>query len=162
VVTHVSVSFSALERQFSKNLGRTPKAEIVRVQLDRVKQLLAETVCPLKKIALEAGFKHTEYMCAGFKSKFGQTPGQYRAQGGEGQGVGGEGGGQDRDRQGAALVHAGQDRPRRRQPRVVRPGRRGRGRCGRSRACLARPGRREAEVGALGQLAATMLRSVTQ
>jgi LacI family transcriptional regulator len=80
VVTHVSLSCSALERQFSKILGRTPKAEIVRVQLDRVKQLLAETVWPLKKIALESGFRHTEYMCAVFKSKFGQTPGQYRAQ----------------------------------------------------------------------------------
>jgi LacI family transcriptional regulator len=80
VITHVSLSCSALERQFSKTLGRTPKAEIVRVRLERVKQLLAETVCPLKKIALEAGFKHTEYMCAVFKSKFGQTPGQYRAQ----------------------------------------------------------------------------------
>jgi LacI family transcriptional regulator len=80
VITHVSLSCSALERQFSKTLGRTPKAEIVRVQLDRVKQLLAETVWPLKRIALEAGFKHTEYMCAVFKSKFGQTPGHYRAQ----------------------------------------------------------------------------------
>jgi LacI family transcriptional regulator len=80
VVTHVSLSCSALERQLRKILGRTPKAEIVRVQLDRVKQLLAETVYPLKKIALEAGFKHPEYMCAVFKSKFGQTPGQYRAQ----------------------------------------------------------------------------------
>jgi LacI family transcriptional regulator len=80
VLTHVSVSCSALERQFRKILGRTPKAEIVRVQLDRVKQLLAETVWPLKKIALEAGFKHTEYVCAVFKSKFGQTPGQFRAQ----------------------------------------------------------------------------------
>jgi LacI family transcriptional regulator len=80
VIAHVSVSCSALERQFGKILGRTPKAEIVRVQLDRVKQLLAETVWPLKKVALEAGFKHTEYMCAVFKSKFGQTPGQYRAQ----------------------------------------------------------------------------------
>jgi LacI family transcriptional regulator len=80
VLTHVSLSCSALERQFRKTLGRTPKAEIVRVQLDRIKQLLAETVWPLKKIAVEAGFKHTEYMCAVFKSKFGQTPGQYRAQ----------------------------------------------------------------------------------
>lgn len=80
VLTHVSLSSSALERQFSRILGRTPKAEIVRVQLDRVKQLLAETACPLKRVALEAGFKHPEYLCAVFKSKFGQTPGRYRAQ----------------------------------------------------------------------------------
>src|SRR5207245_1072186 len=80
VLGHVSVSCSALERQFRKMLGRTPKAEIVRVQLDRVKLLLAETVWPLKKVAFEAGFRHPEYMCAVFKTKFGQTPGQYRAQ----------------------------------------------------------------------------------
>lgn len=80
VLAHVSVSCSALERQFRRILKRTPKAEIVRVQLDRVKLLLAETVWPLKKVAFEAGFRHTEYMCAVFKSKFGQTPGQYRAQ----------------------------------------------------------------------------------
>lgn len=80
VTTHVSLSCSALERQFGKVLGRTPKAEIVRVQLDRVKQLLAGTTWPLKEIALKAGFRHTEYLCAVFKSKFGQTPGQYRAQ----------------------------------------------------------------------------------
>jgi LacI family transcriptional regulator len=80
VLTHVSLSSSALERQFRKLLGRTPKAEIVRVQLDRAKQLLAETGWPLKKIALAAGFRHPEYLSAVFKYKFGQTPGQYRAQ----------------------------------------------------------------------------------
>jgi LacI family transcriptional regulator len=81
VLTRVPVSWGTLERQFRKILGHTPKAEMVRVQLDRVKQLLVETRLSLKEIAARAGFRHPEYMCALFKSKTGKTPGQYRAQG---------------------------------------------------------------------------------
>ena len=81
VLARVPVSWGTLERQFHKILGHTPKAEMVRVQLDRVKQLLVETRLSLKEIAARAGFRHPEYMCALFKSKTGKTPGQYRAQG---------------------------------------------------------------------------------
>ena len=56
----------------------SPKAEIVRARLDRVKQLLAETELPLKQIAAKAGFEHPEYINVVFKKRTGQTPGQYR------------------------------------------------------------------------------------
>jgi LacI family transcriptional regulator len=79
VLAHVPLSCSSLERQFTKLLGHTPKAEILRVQLERVKQLLAATEFPLKYIAAKAGFSHTEYLSVVFKKKMGQTPGQYRA-----------------------------------------------------------------------------------
>jgi LacI family transcriptional regulator len=78
VLARVPLSSSGLERLFKRVLGRTPKAEIIRVQLERVKQLLAETDLPLKDIAAKAGFSHIEYLCVVFKSKTGQTPGQYR------------------------------------------------------------------------------------
>jgi LacI family transcriptional regulator len=78
VVDRLPLSHSALERQFSKLLGRTPKAEIIRVQLERVKQLLAESDFTLKQISVRAGFRHPEYMSAIFKEKVGQTPGHYR------------------------------------------------------------------------------------
>ena len=80
VVDRLPLSHSALERQFSKLLGRTPKAEIIRVQLERVKQLLAESDFTLKQISVKAGFRHPEYMSAIFKDKVGQTPGHYRQQ----------------------------------------------------------------------------------
>jgi LacI family transcriptional regulator len=80
VVDRLPLSHSALERQFSKLLGRPPKAEIIRVQLERVKQLLAESDFTLKQISVKAGFRHPEYMSAIFKEKVGQTPGQYRQQ----------------------------------------------------------------------------------
>jgi LacI family transcriptional regulator len=78
VLTQIPLSWSGLERQFSKILGRSPKAEITRVQLERVKHLLSETDLPLKDIAARSGFAHTEYLSVVFKKKTGQTPGQYR------------------------------------------------------------------------------------
>jgi LacI family transcriptional regulator len=80
VVDRLPLSHSALERQFGKLLGRTPKAEIIRVQLERVKQLLAQSDFTLKQISVKAGFRHPEYMSAIFKEKVGQTPGHYRQQ----------------------------------------------------------------------------------
>jgi LacI family transcriptional regulator len=78
VLQHVQVSRSTLERRFTRLLGRSPKAEILRVRLDRVKQLLSMTEYPLAKIAHLAGFDYMESMCYCFKRVTGQTPGQYR------------------------------------------------------------------------------------
>jgi LacI family transcriptional regulator len=78
VLEELPYSRSVFERRFTKIFGRTPKAEILRTQLDRVKRLLAETDLPLKQIAFRAGFQHPEYMSAAFKERTGQTPGQFR------------------------------------------------------------------------------------
>ena len=78
VLDQVPLSRSVLERRFARVFGRTPKAEILRTQLDRVKRLLAETDLPLKQIAFKAGFQHPEYLSVVFKARTGQTPGQYR------------------------------------------------------------------------------------
>ena len=72
-----SISRSTLERRFARLLGRSPKAEIIRVQLERVKLLLAETDYILPRIASLAGFRHAEYMSDLVKQKVGRTPGQY-------------------------------------------------------------------------------------
>jgi LacI family transcriptional regulator len=79
LVKRASISRSLLERRFVQSLGRTPKAEIIRVRLERVKQLLRETDLSLERIAELAGFRHHEYMSTLFKQKVGQTPGQYRS-----------------------------------------------------------------------------------
>jgi LacI family transcriptional regulator len=80
VLSRIPVSCSALERQFAKILGRSPKAEIIRVQIDHVKRLLGEPGLSLKEIAAKTGFSHPEYLCAVFKHRVGKTPGQYRTQ----------------------------------------------------------------------------------
>ncbi len=78
ILRNVRISRSTLERRFAKFLGRSPRAEITRVQLQRIKQLLATTDYPLAKIAQLAGFQYMESMCCLFKKTAGHTPGQYR------------------------------------------------------------------------------------
>lgn len=67
-----------LESRFRKLLGRSPHEEILRVRLNRVKQLLAESALPLKQIAPLAGFVHPEYLSVVFRQKVGMPPGEYR------------------------------------------------------------------------------------
>ncbi len=78
VVGHVQMSRSTLERRFARLLGRSPKAEILRVRLERVRHLLSMTDYPLARIAQLTGFDYMESMCCSFKRVTGQTPGQFR------------------------------------------------------------------------------------
>ena len=55
-----------------------PKEEILRVRLNRAKQLLTETDLPLSVIGEKIGLEHTEYISRIFKKKIGLTPGQFR------------------------------------------------------------------------------------
>ena len=80
VLRVVPLSRSTLERRFAKTLGRSPKDEILRVRLNRAKELLAETDHSLAVVAEKVGFEHTEYLSVIFKKRIGQTPGQYRNQ----------------------------------------------------------------------------------
>jgi LacI family transcriptional regulator len=76
----VPLSRSALERRFTKVLNRSPKEEILRVRLNRAKQLLSETDFPLSLVAEKIGLGHCEYLSVIFKRKTGLTPAQFRAQ----------------------------------------------------------------------------------
>jgi LacI family transcriptional regulator len=80
VLASCSLSCSSLERRFTHILGRTPKAEILRVKVQRVQELLAQTDLSLAAIASRTGFKYPEYMSFVFKQKTGLSPGRYRAQ----------------------------------------------------------------------------------
>jgi LacI family transcriptional regulator len=78
VLGQTFASRSQLEKKFRRYLGRSPQAEIRRVQVARIRQLLFETDFPLKKIAELTGFEHVEYMCVVFKRLTGDSPGLYR------------------------------------------------------------------------------------
>ena len=78
VMKHAFASRSQLEKKFRHYLGRSPQAEIRRVQVSKIRQLLFETDFPLKKIAELTGFEHVEYMCVLFKRLTGDSPGIYR------------------------------------------------------------------------------------
>lgn len=80
LLKEVPMSRRVLERHFVKVLGRTPKAEILRVRLERVCQLLKESDLKLSAIADKAGFQNPEHMCRLFKKKYRVTPGEFRHQ----------------------------------------------------------------------------------
>lgn len=78
VLRHAAASRSQLEKKFRRFLGRSPQAEIRRVQIERIRRLLVETEYPLKKIAELTGFEHVEYMSVVFKRLTSLTPGEFR------------------------------------------------------------------------------------
>lgn len=79
VARAVGASRSTLERRMKEILGRPPKAEILRVQFDRVQELLRETDLNLMAVARRSGFPHHQYMCEAFKLRFHMTPGEFRS-----------------------------------------------------------------------------------
>ena len=81
VLDNVPVSRRVLETRFRQAIGHTPHQEILRVQIDRVKQLLTNTDLTLEAIAHRCGFRHAEYMSVVFKRVTATTPGKFRTQG---------------------------------------------------------------------------------
>jgi LacI family transcriptional regulator len=79
VLRAVPLSRSTLERRFTSIMGHSPKHEILRVRLNRAKQLLAESDFTLDVIAEKIGLEHTEYLGRIFKKKNGVTPARFRA-----------------------------------------------------------------------------------
>jgi len=78
VVRRMRVSRRTLDAHFFEALGRTPHDELLRLRLDRVKELLLETSLSIAAVARRAGFEREEYMNVAFKRTFGVTPGAYR------------------------------------------------------------------------------------
>jgi LacI family transcriptional regulator len=68
------------ERRFAAKMGRSPKAEVMRLRLEKVKQLLTDTDWNLSRIAETTGFKYGEYLHTVFTQKIRTTPGVFRRQ----------------------------------------------------------------------------------
>ena len=66
------------ERRFAMKMGRSPKAEVLRLRLEKVKQLLTDTNWNLSQIAEKTGFNYGEYLHTVFTKKLGVTPGEFR------------------------------------------------------------------------------------
>ena len=79
VLQAVPMSRSTLDRRFIKIMGHSPKDEILRVRLNRAKQLLAETDLSQAIIAEKIGLEHAEYLSRIFKRRMGMTPSEFRS-----------------------------------------------------------------------------------
>lgn len=80
VASAAGVSRRVFERRFVAQFGRSPKTEVLRLRLERAKELLAETDWTLGEIAEKTGFKYGEYLHTMFRQKVGITPGAFRKQ----------------------------------------------------------------------------------
>lgn len=78
VLQHVRMSRSQLESKFRRYVGRSPQAEIRRLQVQRASQLLIDTNLSVKEIAGQVGFKYVEYFSVVFKRATGEAPGRFR------------------------------------------------------------------------------------
>lgn len=74
----VPLSRRVLESRFRKLLGRTPHQEIMRLRIERVKQLLRETDASLETISRRTGFENAAYLSVAFRREVGKPPSRYR------------------------------------------------------------------------------------
>lgn len=79
VAQAIYCSRATLYRLFEDTLGRSPKQEILRVQLARAKILLTQTAHTLEEIARMAGFNDAPYFSVVFRREVGMTAGTYRS-----------------------------------------------------------------------------------
>jgi LacI family transcriptional regulator len=78
VLRHTRSSRRTLETRFRREMGRSPHAEILRVQLTLVKDLLITTDLKLQSIAERTGFSSMEYLHRVFRKQFHITPTEFR------------------------------------------------------------------------------------
>lgn len=78
VARHMQVPRFRLERAFRKHLDRGVNAELRRVRLDRLCQLLKTTSLPIAQLAPRVGFHSPEYLHNVFRKTLGLSPRQYR------------------------------------------------------------------------------------
>lgn len=78
ICRHSGIARTQLEQKFRFYFSRSPQAEIRRVRLARIRQLLHDTDLPLRTIAELTGFDHVEYLSVFWKKALGESPGRYR------------------------------------------------------------------------------------
>lgn len=80
ILSEFRISRSAFYGRFEKAMARSPHDEILRVKLERAKNLLTQTDLAIERIAEMSGFNNTEYLYVAFKRSVGITPRHYRVQ----------------------------------------------------------------------------------
>jgi LacI family transcriptional regulator len=78
VVEASGLSRRTLEQRFQQTLCRTPKQEILRIQMDRAKKLLAETDMSVEMVCHRSGFGSFKYFARVFRRMTDVAPREYR------------------------------------------------------------------------------------
>jgi LacI family transcriptional regulator len=78
VARHVGLSRRSLDQRFVTHVGHTVHAEVQRVRLLHVCELLVTTDWSLARICTHLELGSPEYLSVAFKRQTGETPGEYR------------------------------------------------------------------------------------
>jgi LacI family transcriptional regulator len=78
VAKAVGLSCRALQQRFQRILQRSPKEEVMRVQIERAKMLLSQTDMNVELVSKRCGFAAFEYFVRAFRRETGATPRRYR------------------------------------------------------------------------------------
>lgn len=79
LATGLGVSREHLARAFIAAVGVAPKAYLVQFRLQHAQQLLRDRGLGLEELARHCGFSCANYLCRAFRSRYGLSPGAYRA-----------------------------------------------------------------------------------
>jgi LacI family transcriptional regulator len=87
VEKRVPLSRSVLNRRFKQIVGRSPKTEILHVQLNMAKRMLTDTNLSIATISRNTGFSDAKYFTSVFHRLTGVTPSGYRQEHGRYDGL---------------------------------------------------------------------------
>lgn len=74
IANHVSVSSFYLSRVFSKKEGMTYKDYLIKLRMEKAKQLLGEGKKAIKEISIEVGYADQNYFSRAFKKYYDKSP----------------------------------------------------------------------------------------
>lgn len=78
VVAATDISRRLLEKAFRRELNRSVNEEVVRVRMEKVKELLVTTSLKVMEIAAATGFSRPSHLFRTFRKFFGMSPKSYR------------------------------------------------------------------------------------
>lgn len=78
VAGELNMGYSKFRKIFKAYTGFAPAQYITEVRISKAKELLTNTMMPIKAIAATVGFEYFEYFFTVFRSKEGRTPTEYR------------------------------------------------------------------------------------
>jgi AraC-like DNA-binding protein len=78
LIKHIGLCSSRLFQLFKSYTGLTPNDYLLRLRVEKAKQLLADPGPSITDVALESGFSSAQYFSGVFRKYAGQTPREYR------------------------------------------------------------------------------------
>ncbi|MCM0648191.1 response regulator [Clostridium swellfunianum] len=77
IASYVSVSSFYLSRVFSKKVGLTYKDYLIKLRMEKAKQLLREGKKSIKEVSIEVGYSDQNYFSKAFKKYYDKSPKEF-------------------------------------------------------------------------------------